>query len=302
MKVIVTGASGLLGRAVFRTFKNAGHDVIGIALTRADRPGFVKLNLTDADAVKGLMEVQQPEVVVHCAAERRPDVAEKNRDGACYLNVEVPRTLAKLAKANGFMLIYISTDYVFDGTNPPYQVDDVPNPLNFYGKTKLDGEKAVLEQAAAVVVLRVPVLYGETEYNAESAVNVLLDGIMNQSKPVDMDNVGLRYPTNVDDIGRVIKDLAIRRVQQGDTRIQGIFHFSAVEKYTKYTMAVLLANLLHLKTDHLMCQDKVPASAAASRPKDAHLSNDRLKDLEIDTTTVSFRQWWTTYLATKAHP
>ena len=73
------------------------------------------------------------------------------------------------------MVVYISTDYVFDGTSPPYQVDDKTNPLNFYGKSKLGGEEAVREVDPHAVILRVPVLYGETEYNGESAVNTLLD-------------------------------------------------------------------------------------------------------------------------------
>lgn len=91
------------------------------------------------------------------------------------LNVETPRNLGKICKDNGIMLIYISTDYVFDGTAPPYEVGDKPNPLNFYGQTKLDGEEAIKGVYPEAVILRVPILYGSTEYNAESAINVLID-------------------------------------------------------------------------------------------------------------------------------
>lgn len=76
------------------------------------------------------------------------------------------------------MLIYISTDYVFDGTKPPYEVGDKPNPLNFYGQTKLDGEEAIKSVYPEAVILRVPILYGSTEYNAESAINVLIDVVL----------------------------------------------------------------------------------------------------------------------------
>ena len=91
------------------------------------------------------------------------------------------------------MLIYISTDYVFDGENPPYNVNDKPNPLNFYGKSKLGGEEAVRQADPQAVVLRVPVLYGETEYNAESAINILLDAVKVKGvfcMNVKMKNVG----------------------------------------------------------------------------------------------------------------
>lgn len=76
------------------------------------------------------------------------------------------------------MLIYMSTDYVFDGTTPPYEVEDKPNPLNFYGQTKLDGEEAIKSVYPEAVILRVPILYGSTEYNGESAINVLIDAVL----------------------------------------------------------------------------------------------------------------------------
>jgi S-adenosylmethionine synthetase len=76
------------------------------------------------------------------------------------LNVQVPKDLATISKANGIFLIYISTDYVFDGTQPPYDaIDGKPNPLNFYGKTKLAGEKAIEGAYPEATILRVPILY-----------------------------------------------------------------------------------------------------------------------------------------------
>ncbi|KAG2220135.1 hypothetical protein INT45_006163 [Circinella minor] len=297
MKVIITGASGLLGRAVTHEFKKAGHEVVGTALSRADKAGLIKLNLMDNQAVEAFIKNQNPDVVVHCAAERRPDVAEKDQEGTLKLNAEVPRKLATLCKEQNAMLIYISTDYVFDGENPPYNVHDKPNPLNFYGKSKLAGEEAVRQVDPQAVILRVPVLYGETEYNGESAINILLDAVKNHSKETDMDNVGLRYPTHVEDIGRVIKDMSVKRVEQGDSKVSGTFHFSGEEMYTKYTMCEIFGKILNTPIDHLRQQNEIPSSAAASRPKDAHLSNDRLKQIGIDITHTPFEQWWTTYLS-----
>ena len=76
------------------------------------------------------------------------------------------------------MLIYISTDYVFDGTQPPYEVEDKPHPLQFYGETKLGGEEAIKSVNSDAVILRVPILYGKTQYNGESAINVLIDVVL----------------------------------------------------------------------------------------------------------------------------
>ena len=112
------------------------------------------------------------------------------------------------------MLIYISTDYVFPGKpgDAPYEADAAPAPTNLYGKTKLDGERAVLEEYASAgkqssgVVLRVPVLYGHAEMPGESAVNVLMDSLwkaQTEGAKVNMDHWALRYPTNTTDVGRV---------------------------------------------------------------------------------------------------
>ncbi|XP_010175436.1 methionine adenosyltransferase 2 subunit beta-like, partial [Antrostomus carolinensis] len=143
-RVLITGATGLLGRAVFKEFSENNWNAVGCGYRRA-RPRFEQINLLDSVAVHDIIHDFQPHVIVHCAAERRPDVVESQPDAASQLNVAASGNLAKEAAGVGAFLIYISTDYVFDGTSPPYKESDVPNPLNLYGKTKLDGEKAVLE-------------------------------------------------------------------------------------------------------------------------------------------------------------
>jgi len=111
------------------------------------------------------------------------------------------------------LLIYISTDYVFSGKEgeAPYEADAATGPTNLYGQTKLDGEKAVLSEFHAAgkdglgVVLRVPVLYGEAESPADSAVNILMDTVKkaHDGVKVKMDHWSLRYPTNTEDVARV---------------------------------------------------------------------------------------------------
>lgn len=162
MKCLVTGASGLLGRAVVERLKQDGHDVTGIGFTRSSSD-IKKLDLTDFEAVDAFLESLKPEAIVHSAAERRPDVVEKSPEASHSLNVEVPVHLAEWCKAQGEacpLLINISTDYVFDGVTPPYKVDDEPNPLNAYGKSKWDGEKGVRGngKSGRTSSLRVPVL------------------------------------------------------------------------------------------------------------------------------------------------
>lgn len=131
--------------------------------------------------------------------------------------MEATRTLARACASRGILLIYISTDYVFSGKpgEAPYEADAATGPTNLYGVTKLDGEKAVIEEFSKAgkeglgVVMRVPVLYGKTEEgrNEESAVNVLLDAVLKaqEGKKVKMDHWALRFPTNTEDVGRVCR-------------------------------------------------------------------------------------------------
>lgn len=162
MKALVTGASGLLGRAVVDRLKQDGHQTTLVGLTRSTTE-IVKLDLTDSEAVDAFLDSNKPDVIIHTAAERRPDVVENSPEASRVLNVDVPRHLARWCKSQGEdcpLLINISTDYVFDGVSPPFRVDDRPNPLNAYGLSKWEGEKGVQEEGKTgrVTSLRVPVL------------------------------------------------------------------------------------------------------------------------------------------------
>lgn len=121
MKVIVTGASGVLGRAVAHHFHTAGDTVLPLSYTRTssqvypDLPKFIPLDLLDGNAIKELIEKEKPDSLIHCAAERRPDAAEKDPERAEKLNKDVVEKLATLCDAKDIFMVYISTDYVFDG-------------------------------------------------------------------------------------------------------------------------------------------------------------------------------------------
>ena len=148
------------------------------------------------------------------AANRFPDKCDTDPEGTRALNIAASASLAKLCAADSILLIYISTDYVFPGTegHAPYEITSTPKPPNLYGETKWEGEKAVLSaydkagKAGWGVVLRVPVLYGEAESPAESAVNVLMNAVQkaeDKDANIKMDHWAIRYPTNTEDVGRV---------------------------------------------------------------------------------------------------
>ena len=140
---MVLGGSGLLGRAVLselhQSLSPGTYEVIGTAFSRPGGPGFLRLDVTEEGALEALLHSQKPKVVVNCIAERRPDVVDRELERTRQLNVQAVETIAKASKEQGFFFVHLSTDYVFDGTSPPYKPEDAPNPLQEYGVTKLAG-------------------------------------------------------------------------------------------------------------------------------------------------------------------
>eukprot|EP00066_Takifugu_rubripes_P006243 XP_003970887.2 PREDICTED: methionine adenosyltransferase 2 subunit beta isoform X1 [Takifugu rubripes] len=276
-KVLVTGATGLLGRAVCREFQNNSWAVLGIGFRRA-RSGILRCDLTDEEAVRGLLQDYKPDVIIHCAAERRPDVVERHTEAAVNLNVHTTSTLAKEAAACGAFFLYISTDYVFDGRNPPYGEDDAPNPLNVYGRSKLEGERETLRHCSGAVVLRVPVLFGEVETVSESAVTCLWLRVQEATEGSTLDHCQQRFPTDTRDVAAVCRKLSERARQ--DPSIRGIFHFSAKEQMTKYEMAIAIAQAFNLPSNHLIPLTEQPA-ASTLRPLNSQLNCSRLELLNL---------------------
>lgn len=276
MKTIVTGASGLLGREVFRVFKEQFTETVGTCFSR-DNGVLHKIDLTDSKAVYDFVKSTRPDVIVHCAAERKPDVCSGNPEQAEELNVSATRQLSELSDEFNFKLVYISTDYVFDGTKAPYSTDDQPNPINFYGKTKLAGEKEVLKARQGVVV-RVPILYGPTNNLNESAVTTLADKIESTDS---IDNWAVRYPTLTTDIAKAL-------VQISQKAESGIYHFSSSESFTKYEMTQIMAKLLNKPFSATPANE--PLQDGAVRPYDCHLDTSKLQELGLDFKTEKFQQ------------
>ncbi|KAF8190557.1 hypothetical protein BJ912DRAFT_965520 [Pholiota molesta] len=272
MKVAVTGASGVLGSAVLKAFQaKEGINVVGLANSRAGE-GLQKLDLTNEEDVEAFVAKFKPNWVIHCAAERRPDVAEKDPEAAQRLNADVPGLLASLSKKLKFKLVYISTDYL-------------------YGKSKRDGELAVLGvDGAHVIVLRVPVLYGPTLKNSDSAINILLDVVQDQSgKTYKMDHYATRYPTNVVDIANFL----VRLTDIKDT-IPPILHYSGDEPYTKYEICLTFAKILGLPHKHIIPDAEPPTGAGATtRPRNCQLYTKETEDLVEGGLGLSlFEEWW----------
>ncbi len=160
MRVLVTGAAGMLGHDVLRVLERARHRSIAVDLP--------ELDITDADAVEALYERERPDATVNCAAFTDVDGAQGNAQAARAVNADGAGNLARAAASAGTPLLHISTDYVFDGTPPrdergaerPYVESDPTGPRSVYGETKLAGERQVLAASPLHTVARTAWLYG----------------------------------------------------------------------------------------------------------------------------------------------
>ncbi|XP_054264145.1 methionine adenosyltransferase 2 subunit beta-like [Macrosteles quadrilineatus] len=273
-KVFLTGASGLLGRAIKARFEQEGWVVYGVALTRLSETVHKLDLMSQADVEKAITE-SKPDVVIHAAAQRFPDKVDADPEAARQLNVQATSHVVQAAAKHNIPVIYISTDYVFDGNkNAPYKISDIPNPLNLYGETKLEGEKVTLRQEGNIV-LRVPVLYGPVESLKESAVTCLLEPLLNNGTIVKVSNVERRCPSHVDDIALICFQLATARLK--DQSVAGVFMWCGKEKMTKHQMVLGIAKIFEISCKHI--QPDETSGSNTKRPLDTELSRSRLEEL-----------------------
>jgi len=280
--------------------------VTGTAFSRAGN-GLVKVDLTDPGACADLVQSVGPSVVVHAAAERRPDKVAENPAAAEALNVDCVYALSKACASHGAYLVLISTDYVFDGCAPPYSTEAFPKPTNEYGELKLRAEYAAMAAHPKSAILRVPVLYGPTTDLAESAVTLLHSAAAaavqaatqeagQQAVPSNVDAWAIRTPTFTPDVARVLRRLCVLATwgMQGglsatssakQAGCTGIFHWSSAERCTKFDQTLLIARLLHGASAPDAIKGALHAvrtpPSGAPRPQNCEMDVSRLMQLGV---------------------
>lgn len=265
MKILVTGASGFLGRAVVEelqeTFRVA-------ALGHQHAEGHIRsLDLRDAMAWRSELEEAAPDLVVHCAAYRDPDFCERYQEETRRLNITPLRVLADSLPPTA-RVIFISTDYVFDGQNAPYREESARHPINFYGQSKLEAEDIVLERAQSVV-LRIPLLMGcGPTFNQSGLIAKMIQSVRSEEL-AELDDRILRFPTDITDIARAIRFLI-------ESNAAGIYHATQSEGKTQYGWAMTIASLMGQAVDHIRPVDATETRIAA-RPLNSQLAMDRLQ-------------------------
>ena len=219
MKVLITGAKGMLGQDMVAEFQRRDYEVHA-----ADHK---TLDITDIQAVRAAITALRPDIVVNCAAYTDVDKAESKPEIAMRVNGLGPRNLALACEATGAVLLHISTDYVFDGEKEgPYEIWDTPNPINVYGKSKLWGENYVRSLMHRYFIVRTSWLFGK---GGRNFVTTMLE-LAKRGEPIRVVNDQRGCPTYTVDLARACADL----VESG---CFGIYHVTNQGATTWYEFA-----------------------------------------------------------------
>ncbi|WP_282079817.1 dTDP-4-dehydrorhamnose reductase [Aquimarina algiphila] len=268
INVLVTGSGGQLGQCIDK-IKN---EYPKLTLFFANS---TILDITKKDRVSDFFEDKSFDFVINCAAYTNVEQAEKEPDKAFLVNAEGVKNLAFICEEKKSTLIHISTDYIFDGEKKmPYTEEDIPNPINEYGKSKLAGEQSIQQIAEKYFIIRTSWLYSEFGHN-------FFKTILKKSeteKQLTIVTSEMGTPTNANDFAKFVLDLIINNNQK-----YGIYHFSNLSEATWYDFAKEILRVSgKLDTIILKKTDNYPTFAR--RPKYSILSKQKLNsafDLDI---------------------
>ncbi len=289
MKILITGANGLLGQHLVKLLLDTtAHDIIATGkgepryVVQDSRLHYYALDITDGMAVHLLFEKLLPDTIVHCAALTQADECELNPIKAWEINVTATRFIGDAAKKINAFLIFISTDFVFDGMNGPYKETDTVNPVSYYGSTKVAAEKAVAESGLPYAIARTCLLYGNILIGTRSNIVSWVKENLEQGKKIKVVGDQWRTPTYVEDLAKGILLIV-------EKKATGFFHISGEDFLSPYDMAVATADYLHLDKSVMEKVDASVFTQSAKRPAKTGFIIDKAK-LELGYAPLSFTE------------
>lgn len=259
MKFLITGAGGMLGRVFCRQLKDK-NEIYGIDI----RPGFTEIDITEKQALWEFIKKAQPQVIVHTAAYTDVDGCESDLDKAHKINADGTKNLAEACKDVSALMVYISTDYVFDGKkDASYTETDKPNPINVYGKSKLQGEEYVKKLCKNFLIIRSSGLYGK---DGKNFVDTILK-IARSKKDLKVVDDQRTCPTYVNDLAKAV----IRLV---NLKKEGTYHIANSGICSWYEFAKEILSISGIKKEVIAIRTE-ESGRPANRPKMSALCCDR---------------------------
>lgn len=280
MRILVTGASGLLGLNLCLE-KAKEYDIYGIVhqnqLTNAPFT-LMRQDLTNVTTLSKIFDQTKPELVINCAAMANVDQCEKHPILAAKINTEVPGYLAKNCAERAIPFIHISTDAVFDGEKGNYKETDIPNPLSIYAKTKLEGEKRVLDVNQMAIIARVN-FFGFSITGRRSLAEFFLRNLISGNKIYGF--IDILFST------MYVNDLVETLFNMVRKKLTGIYHVVSPDHLSKYDFGVLICKKFDLDGSFILPESYLKGDLIAKRSPNIFLDVSKLLSTGIEIHNVA---------------
>lgn len=277
-KVVVTGANGLLGQKVVEAF--APHFTV-VATGYEPEPVFgvdavkyLPLDITDYTGTKHFLSETNPDIVVNCAAYTNVDKAEQEKDLARKINAAAVRKMAQVLRRLKAKFVHISTDYIFDGTDGPYDESQRPSPVNYYGQTKWEAENGVIASGVDHLIFRTNVLYGVANNVGSNFVLWVIKSLEEQ-KQIRVVDDQINNPTLANGLAEAILIGCVMNAN-------GIYNYAGTDLVTRYEFARKIAKYFQLPVENITTCSTEDLGQEAPRPLHSGLVTDKVvRDLHI---------------------
>jgi len=273
MKILITGANGMLGEKCAKLLSGS-HQVLATDL--ADKLiyegdlRYRSLDITNPGQVSETITEFQPDKIINCAAFTDVDGSEIKRDLAWSVNVGGVQNMIATLNPNTTSLIHISTDYVFDGIDGPYREDDPVKPINYYGETKLNAEKTILDSGTPATIIRTNVVFGNSA-NQEASFVYWVVKKLSRREPINVVNDQFGNPTWADGLAEIIEILVNRQ-------IRGIYNYGGADYINRLEFALQIAAVFDLDPRLIRATSTSSLGQKAPRPFRAGLICDKIQN------------------------
>lgn len=264
-KILVTGSNGLLGQKLIEKLsKTENIEVIATArgenrLPFGENYKFISLDITKKEEVETVFDAEKPNVVIHTAAMTNVDQCEIEKDACWDLNVKAVEYLLEASKKHDSFFVHLSTDFIFDGKEGPYDENAVANPLSFYGWSKYAAEKLVINSDVKWAIARTVLVYGIAHDMSRTNIILWVKNSLEQGKSINVVNDQWRTPTLAEDLADGCILIALKEAE-------GIFNISGKDLLNPFQMAIMTADYFNLDKSLITEVDGTKFSQPAKRP------------------------------------
>lgn len=264
--VLVTGSNGLLGQKITEKILNEG-GVNLIATSKGEnrypiKEGYVyaDMDILNPDNVREVIKSYMPDAIIHTAAMTNVDTCEDQKELAYQLNVTAVATLIQICEELDIQLVHLSTDFIFDGENGPYTEEAAPNPLSYYGETKLMAEELIKKSKSNWVILRTIIVYGIVSDMSRSNIVLWAKGALEKGQPLNIVNDQWRMPTLAEDLA----DICFLAIEHD---AQGVYNASGKDMMSISELVAKVADFWHLDKGLINEISAETLNQTAKRPK-----------------------------------